>query len=89
MVPAPPLRVDPEKAKREKEELVKRTISFQMKRAEQGSPSAQYELGLRYLTGDGLEKDEALALKWLQKSAKSGYSPAKIKLDALLESKKQ
>jgi hypothetical protein len=86
VVPAP---VDPEKEKAKQAEALKKTIEFQKKRAEEGSPSAQYELGLRYLKGDGLEKDVETGRKWLEKSAEQDYSPAKKKLEELKEEKKQ
>ncbi|MFO1500970.1 MAG: hypothetical protein U1G07_21705 [Verrucomicrobiota bacterium] len=78
-----PAPADPEKARAAKEDALRRTIEFQKKRAEEGSESAQYELGLRYLKGDGLEKDEATARKWLTQSAKNGYGPATRKLEEL------
>ena len=82
-IPAPPRPVDPEKAKKEKEEVLKKTVEFQKKRAAEGSPSAQYDLGLRYLTGDGVEKNEELARKWLEASAKNDYALARRKLEDL------
>jgi TPR repeat protein len=75
--------VDPEKARAAREEAVRRTVAFQMKRAEEGSESAQYELGLRYLKGDGVERDEAKGRHWLGLSAKNGYGPATRKLEDL------
>jgi localization factor PodJL len=84
-----PLPVDPVKEKAKQAEALKKTIEFQKKRAEEGSPSAQYELGLRYLRGDGLEKDVATGRKWLEKSAQQDYSPAKKKLEELNEEKKR
>jgi TPR repeat protein len=86
VVPAP---VDPEKEKAKQAEALKKTIEFQKKRAEEGSPSAQYELGVRYLKGDGLEKDAETGRKWLEKSAQQDYSPAKKKLEELNEEKKK
>lgn len=85
-VPAPPPPADPEKAKLE---TLKKTIEFQKKRAAEGSPSAQYELGLRYLNGDGVEKDGAAGMKLLEESAKQDYTLAKRKLDELKEKKKK
>jgi TPR repeat protein len=85
-VPAPPPPADPEKAKLE---ALKKTIEFQKKRAAEGSPSAQYELGLRYLNGDGLEKDDDAGMKLLEESAKQDYTLAKRKLDELKEKKKK
>jgi hypothetical protein len=78
--PPPP---DPEKVRAAKEAAVRRTVEFQKKRASEGSQSAQYELGVRYLKGDGVEKDEAAGRKWLESSAKTGYSPAIKKLQEL------
>jgi len=85
-VPAPPPPADPEKAR---QETLRKTIEFQKKRAAEGSPSAQYELGLRYLNGDGVEKDEAVGLKFLENSAKQDYTLAKKKLEELKEKKKK
>jgi TPR repeat protein len=79
---APP-PVDPEKARAAKEEATRRTVEFQKKRASEGSESAQYELGMRYLRGDGVEKDEATGRKWLTQAAENGYGPAAKKLEDL------
>ena len=85
-VPAPPRPADPDKAKAE---AVQRTISFERKNAEQGSPWAQYALGVRYLKGDGLEPDETKAREWLEKAAKKGDSRAKKKLEEIGPAKKE
>ena len=85
-VPAPPPPADAEKAK---QETLRKTIEFQKKRAAEGSPSAQYELGLRYLDGDGVEKDEPAGTQLLQESAKQDYTLAKKKLEELREKKKK
>jgi len=84
-VPAPPPPADVEKAK---QETLKKTIEFQKKRAEEGSAAAQYELGLRYLKGDGLPKDAALGRHWIERSATNGYSLAIQKLEDLPPPKK-
>ena len=68
---------------------MRRTIEFQKKRAAEGSPSAQYELGMRYLKGDGVEKDEAAGMKLLEESARQDYTLAKKKLEELGEKKKK
>jgi TPR repeat protein len=86
--PAKPYRtplpaVDPVKAQAEKDAQLQRTIEFQKKRAEDGSPTAQYDLGLRYLSGDGVEKDIDLANKWLKAAAKNGNKDAEKKLAEL------
>lgn len=43
--------------------------------------SAQFNLGLMYLTGNGLKQDKELAKKWLSKAAQSGDQNAKYCLD--------
>ncbi len=78
-----PPPIDPEKAKAAREEAARKAVEFQKKRAEEGSESAQYELGVRYLKGDGVVKDEATGRKWLAQSAKNGYGPATRKLEEL------
>ncbi len=88
-VSAPALRpvvrppIDPAVAKAAREEADRKAFEFQKKRAEEGSESAQYELGMRYLKGEGVEKDEALARKWLTQSSKNGYTPATRRLEEL------
>lgn len=61
-------------------EADRKALEFQIKRAESGSASAQYDLALRYLEGKGVEVDTAKARLWLQKSAAQDYGPAKKKL---------
>lgn len=75
--------VVPEKTQEQKDELLRKTVEFQKKRAEAGAPSAQYDLGMRYLKGDGVEKDLDLAKKWLNASATNGNSQAIKKLEEL------
>src|ERR1041385_8704637 len=83
--PRPVVRppIDPEEAKAAREKADKKALEFQKKRAEEGSDSAQYELGIRYLKGDGVVKDEGTARHWLAMSSKSGYGPATRKLEEL------
>jgi len=66
------------------EETRSKVVASQMDRAEKGSDTAQYDLGLRYLTGDGVEKDGNLAEYWLRKSAEQGNSQAKAKLNSIV-----
>jgi len=73
----------PEKTKEQKEEILRKTIEFQKKRAEEGAPTAQYDLAMRYLNGDGVEKNLELAQKWLQASATNGNSQAAKRLEEL------
>ena len=79
---------DPAKAKSASDEAVRKTVEFQKKRAEEGSSVAQYDLGVRYLKGDGVEKDEAAGKKWIEKAAKDGNSQAVNKLKELEEATK-
>lgn len=60
-----------------------KVLEFQQKRAAEGSATAQFDLGMRYLAGDGVEKDEATARSWLQKAAANGNSQATKKLREL------
>ncbi|MDB6040016.1 MAG: hypothetical protein JWM99_3857 [Verrucomicrobiales bacterium] len=79
-------KIDPVKAAAEKQAVLKNAIEFEKGRANNGAAWAQYKLGLRYLNGDGVEKDESAARKWLQAAADNGDSQAKVKLQ-LLDSK--
>ena len=72
-----------EKTPEEKAEAVRKTIEFQKARAAEGSSSAQYDLGMRYLNGDGLEKNPELAKKWLQRAADQDHTQAKQQLQLL------
>ncbi|NMD20841.1 MAG: SEL1-like repeat protein, partial [Verrucomicrobia bacterium] len=65
----------------QKAETLKRTIEFQKKRAEQGSAVAQFDLGKRYLTGDGLEKNLQEARKWFEAAAKQGHAGAAARIE--------
>lgn len=76
MVAAPVVR-------REDPEREQRIISFQRQNAISGNPSSQYDLGMRYVKGDGVEQDDKQALEWLKLSAKRGNSRAKKELAAL------
>lgn len=44
--------------------------------AEQGHAEAQYELGLIYEFGHGVEKNIPQAIKWYQKAAEQGHAKA-------------
>lgn len=60
-----------------------KVLEFQQKRASEGSASAQFDMALRYLNGDGVEKNEATARSWLEKAAAGGNSQAVKKLKEL------
>jgi hypothetical protein len=67
----------------DKDELEKRVVAFQKQRSEAGSDSAQYELGMRYAQGRGVEKDLGLARQWLKLSAAQGNKEAEAALAKL------
>lgn len=75
--------VVPEKTQAQKDEILRKTIEFQKQRAAAGAPTAQYDLGMRYLTGDGMEKNSDLAKKWLTAASTNGSSQAVKKLEEL------
>jgi hypothetical protein len=71
-----------EKSKRD-QALKEKVIAFQREQATKGFPSFQYELGLRYLIGDGVEKNEVAAKGWLKLAAAQGHKQAAEKLKEL------
>lgn len=52
--------------------------------AENGSPHAQYNLGLLYGEGQGTPKNSATAEKWLRAAASQGFEMAQYSLGSLL-----
>src|ERR1022692_771398 len=48
--------------------------------AEQGSAEAQFNLGLMYVNGQGVAKDEKTAVLWYTKAAEQGYAKAQDNL---------
>ena len=50
------------------------------KAAEQGDPDAQYNLGLMYDNGNGVQRNYAEALRWLRMAAKQGFADAQTAL---------
>jgi TPR repeat protein len=67
----------------EKVEAEKKLLKYQKMRAEAGSDNAQYEMGMRYLTGKGVEQDETQAKAWFEKAAKQGNTLATKKLEEI------
>jgi hypothetical protein len=49
-------------------------------RAENGDSDAQYELGLRYYSGDGVAKDDGEAMSWIREAAEQGEPRAEFAL---------
>jgi TPR repeat protein len=64
----------------------KRKFNETLKEALIGAPEAQYEVGLMYANGIGVQGDTAQAVDWIQKSAQRGYVPAQYLLGTLLAS---
>jgi len=52
--------------------------------ANDGDASAQFNLGLMYTTGQGVQQDNAAAALWFRKAAEQGYAPAQSNLGTLL-----
>lgn len=86
---APAQPVDPAKAKAEKDAATKRAVDFQIKRAEGGSATSQYDLAIRYMTGDGVDTDYGKARKWLEEAKKNGHQFADKKLTELSKLEKE
>lgn len=60
--------------------LTRPSLESTRERAETGSAVAQYELGQRYLAGDGIAADASTGFNWLQRAAEQGHSPAQFSL---------
>ncbi len=56
-----------------------------LEEAEWGNPQAQYAVGMMYLKGADVEKNDAEAARWLEEAAKQGDSRAQLKLGELYE----
>jgi hypothetical protein len=64
-------------------ERIDKLIRFQLEQATNGLPSFQYDVGVRYLTGDGVWTNETLGRYWLEKSAAQDNRDAKELLKTL------
>src|SRR5260221_14212944 len=51
--------------------------------ADQGSASAQFDLGVIYDFGTGVAQDYAQALRWYRKAAEQGFADAQFNLGAM------
>jgi len=56
--------------------LAQEPVDSLLARATAGDGSAQFELGMRYMTGDTVERDPQLALDWLRRAAESDHADA-------------
>ena len=50
--------------------------------AQHGDPSAQYAMGAKYASGEGVAQDYSTAARWFTLAAKKGYAPAQGMLGA-------
>jgi hypothetical protein len=64
------------KIKAERERLNHNALVWQQERAAAGSATAKRSLAMRYLTGDGVEKDEVKGMDLLREGAAGGDSAA-------------
>jgi hypothetical protein len=67
----------------EDEELRSSAITWMERAAHAGYAPAQCELGIRYITGEGLPQSDPAALRWFSLSAEQGYVPAQYNLAVL------
>lgn len=58
-------------------------LTFWQQAAEQGHAIAQSFLGVCYSHGQGIAKDQALAVAWYRKAAEQGYAPAQANLGVM------
>ncbi|MDA7916284.1 SEL1-like repeat protein [Verrucomicrobia bacterium] len=70
-----------------KKETDKKVVEHQIQRAADGSASAQYDLAMRHLTGDGVDFNIDKAMNLLRESAGQDYTKSTKKLEQLLKSK--
>lgn len=59
------------------------TVEQLLEAARRGEVDAQYQLGLRYLEGRGVELDQDWAVTWLRRAAAGGHVDALTRLEAL------
>ncbi len=58
----------------------KRSFELQLKAAQIGHPAAMFNVGTACLTGDGTDKDPALAAEWLHKASSHKIMEANLNL---------
>ncbi len=60
-----------------------KTYSLTLPKAKKGDPAAQYLIGDLHARGQGVAKDDVLALEWYLRSAEQGFVKAQLKLSLL------
>ena len=53
--------------------------------AEQGNAIAQFNLGIKYLNGQGVPQDDAEAVRWFQQAADQGHAGGQFNLGVMYE----
>jgi TPR repeat protein len=67
----------------EASQVYEAAVGWYLTAAMQGDPAAEYALGRMYISGTGIEKDNAKALYWIKHSADKKHLPAvKVMADA-------
>ena len=61
------------------------TVRELLNAAEQGNTNAQFDLGIRYLKGEGVSKSLIQAAQWFRTAAESGHIDAQYQLGARYE----
>jgi S1-C subfamily serine protease len=64
-------------------------VGHYMRAAELGDPAGQLFLGMAYLYGDGVPKNEEIALRWIRASAEYGVGDAQMLLGEKLQGSSQ
>lgn len=59
-----------------REDLDAHEFNLSLMSAQEGDADAQFFVGLRYVNGQGVEKNDAEAVKWFLKAAQQGHSDA-------------
>jgi hypothetical protein len=77
-------RTQREAAEKRKSELAANALKFHQELADKGDAYGQYQMGLRYMNGDGVEKDWFKASDYLGKAAVQGRADAAAELNKLL-----
>ncbi|WP_111748661.1 tetratricopeptide repeat protein [Salinisphaera orenii] len=67
-----------------RQQYYSKSASYYYKRAQHGDTSAQYRLGERFKSGDGVPRDREKALKWLRKAARQGNAHAQYSLGQII-----
>ncbi|RKE69803.1 localization factor PodJL [Pseudorhodoplanes sinuspersici] len=53
--------------------------------AAKGQPAAEYEIGIRYVEGNGVPQNTDEGVRWLERAANAGLAPAHFRLGGLYE----